>query len=234
MMILLLDLEITVILVIIWVIMYCLINGKRLGDMIGVGKSEDIGFSFMFLFYVYLFFWALALPHTQFDDDEEPKSFSLEENVAIVLVFVGLIAFFVLCWRLRKWLFVRKKEPMVKEGDISINPLSFRGRTTLGFYWIYLLIFYMFWGSAGWSRIIEILNPLEIFDFDGLSYSFLNVFIMAIIWIFCVAVTLFWCWTLLAFGAKRCHDLGKSGWWQLVPFFFILMMFKDGVEYDYD
>ena len=36
-------------------------------------------------------------------------------------------------------------------------------------------------------------------------------------------------WFLLAQGAKRCHDIGKSGWWQIVPFFVVLwMLFKDG------
>ena len=35
-------------------------------------------------------------------------------------------------------------------------------------------------------------------------------------------------WFLLAQGAKRCHDIGKSGWWQFVPFFGLWMLFKDG------
>ena len=28
-------------------------------------------------------------------------------------------------------------------------------------------------------------------------------------------------WFLLAQGAKRCHDTGRSGWWQLIPMFWI-------------
>ena len=35
------------------------------------------------------------------------------------------------------------------------------------------------------------------------------------------------CWAVLAQGAKRCHDRGNSGWWQLIPFYVLWMLFAD-------
>lgn len=35
-------------------------------------------------------------------------------------------------------------------------------------------------------------------------------------------------WFVWAQGAKRCHDLGRSGWFQLIPFYGLIMLFHDG------
>ena len=35
-------------------------------------------------------------------------------------------------------------------------------------------------------------------------------------------------WFLFAQGAKRCHDRNNSGWWQLIPFYGLWMLFADG------
>ena len=42
---------------------------------------------------------------------------------------------------------------------------------------------------------------------------------------FLVALPLLW--FLLAQGSKRCHDRGNSGWWQLIPFYILWMVFAD-------
>ena len=34
-------------------------------------------------------------------------------------------------------------------------------------------------------------------------------------------------WIMLAQGAKRCHDRGNSGWFQLIPFYAFWMLFAD-------
>lgn len=37
---------------------------------------------------------------------------------------------------------------------------------------------------------------------------------------------------LIAQGAKRCHDRNNSGWYQLIPFYGLWMLFADGDDYE--
>lgn len=48
--------------------------------------------------------------------------------------------------------------------------------------------------------------------------------LVILMWIFMLPAMLF----LWAQGAKRCHDIGNSGWWQLIPFYGLWMLFEDG------
>lgn len=61
-----------------------------------------------------------------------------------------------------------------------------------------------------------------IFNLQNLVDNGIRIFICYIVW-----------WIPLIFfsfpqGAKRCHDIGKPGWWQLIPFFVFWLMFKKG------
>jgi uncharacterized membrane protein YhaH (DUF805 family) len=35
-------------------------------------------------------------------------------------------------------------------------------------------------------------------------------------------------WFLWAQGAKRCHDIDRSGWMQIIPFYFFFLLFEEG------
>ncbi len=41
-------------------------------------------------------------------------------------------------------------------------------------------------------------------------------------------------WFLLAQGAKRCHEIGLSGWWQIVPFFWVFLLVKKGADNEWE
>ena len=43
-----------------------------------------------------------------------------------------------------------------------------------------------------------------------------------------LALAVLMIWVGLAVGARRCHDLGHNGFWQLIPFYGIWMAFVNG------
>jgi uncharacterized membrane protein YhaH (DUF805 family) len=65
-----------------------------------------------------------------------------------------------------------------------------------------------------------------------LTYSLMlwaaQVSLTGMIFCFIAYVPLFW--FLWAQAAKRCHDVGKSGWWQLIPFYSLIIVFVEGAS----
>ncbi|GAB0156048.1 DUF805 domain-containing protein [Chryseobacterium sp. Alg-005] len=86
------------------------------------------------------------------------------------------------------------------------NVFSFNGRIRRTEYGISYLIY------------ICIIVPLRVYvdsaNSSGAYLLFFAVYIPLLI-------------VLLAQGAKRCHDRGNSGWFQLIPFYVFWMLFAD-------
>ncbi len=86
------------------------------------------------------------------------------------------------------------------------NPFSFEGRIRRLEYGLSYILYIIF------------IIPIE------LAGDIENPFIMLGILVLLVIMICF----LLAQGAKRCHDRGNSGWWQIIPFYGLWMLFADG------
>jgi uncharacterized membrane protein YhaH (DUF805 family) len=88
------------------------------------------------------------------------------------------------------------------------NPFSFEGRIRRTEYGLSILILVV-------GRII--LATLLAASSSGQDVSFL-FFVLQIPFL----------WFIWAQGAKRCHDVGMSGWYQLIPFFPLYLIFGSG------
>ena len=87
------------------------------------------------------------------------------------------------------------------------NPFSFDGRIRRTEY--------------GMSLIIYVLGAFVIgliIGFTGMPSSIMYLLLIPLYWF------------MLAQGAKRCHDLGNNGWWQIIPFYGFWLLFADGHE----
>ena len=88
------------------------------------------------------------------------------------------------------------------------RPFSFNGRIRRTEYWISFIIFFV------WNLITDIMMKTP----DPSLGSSLFVLISFI--------PMFW--FLLAQNTKRCHDRGNSGWYQLIPFYALILLFGEG------
>ena len=67
------------------------------------------------------------------------------------------------------------------------------------------------------------------YSISFLCFVFLALLLPSLGFGFIMCALLF---VLIAQSTKRCHDIGKSGWWQLIPFYFIWLLFKKGDKSD--
>ena len=85
------------------------------------------------------------------------------------------------------------------------NPFSFKGRIRRTEYGLSYLMY-----IAGYFMSAMIIVPFEE---------------IGVVVFFILFIVLFW--FLLAQGAKRCHDRGNSGIFQIIPFYGLWMLFAD-------
>ena len=79
------------------------------------------------------------------------------------------------------------------------NPLSFNGRIGRLEYFVSFVVYWVL--AIGLNILVNYENS-----------NFLSLIKIIISYFF------------VAQGAKRCHDIGRSGWFQLIPFYFIWML----------
>ncbi len=91
-------------------------------------------------------------------------------------------------------------------------PFSFNGRIRRLEYGLSYLIYLLF------SVPFNIYLRMSENSYDGPSGTVLIIFFILLIPFL---------WFLLAQGAKRCHDRGNSGWFQIIPFYGLWMLFAD-------
>jgi uncharacterized membrane protein YhaH (DUF805 family) len=87
------------------------------------------------------------------------------------------------------------------------NPFSFNGRIRRLEYGL-TIVFYI--------AIVFILSFVFAALTGDAESDIIYIFLLPVFWI------------LIAQAAKRCHDLGNSGWWQLIPFYGFWLLFADG------
>ncbi len=89
------------------------------------------------------------------------------------------------------------------------NPFSFNGRIRRTEYGLSLLIQ---WSLSFFLNLV-LLNNTDYNPAGSMLYLIL-----------CIPMA----WFFYAQGAKRCHDRGNSGWYQIIPFYIFWMVFAEG------
>ena len=88
------------------------------------------------------------------------------------------------------------------------NPFSFEGRIRRTEYGLSLII-------AAVARVLVAMMVASVAQGSEAVIAY-YIFVIPVLWFF---------W---AQGAKRCHDLSMSGWFQIIPFFPLYLIFANG------
>lgn len=97
------------------------------------------------------------------------------------------------------------KTTFLKKQSMFSNPFSFDGRIRRTEYGISFII-YVFT-----LVIVNTITKTGEYTIVGLAYIPML-------------------WFLWAQGAKRCHDIGNNGWWQIIPLYVFWLFFQKGVS----
>lgn len=97
----------------------------------------------------------------------------------------------------------------------SFRPFSFRGRIGRGQFIVTFLAQYGFW--------LAILIVKELFLPDGMDHVYRRLLVVA------AYLSLYVC---MAQAVKRCHDIGRSGRFLIVPFHVFVLLMKKGMQGD--
>lgn len=85
------------------------------------------------------------------------------------------------------------------------NPFSFSGRIRRTEFGLSIILYYIVY-------FLFLLLSEELGEFGG---------------VFIILVYFGLMWFMIAQSAKRCHDRGNSGWYQLIPFYVIWLIFAN-------
>ena len=117
-----------------------------------------------------------------------------------------------------------------KKQKMFSRPFSFLGRIRRLEYcisiFIWLILCSNIIGADNSSHLIAYFITFPIYDL-----IWLMLFIITNNSFFYLILLLPISWFVIAQGIKRCHDLGRSGWYQLVPFYVLRMLFEEGDPY---
>lgn len=94
-----------------------------------------------------------------------------------------------------------------KKPAMFSNVLSFKGRIRRLEYGLTFLASFL------WEITMQVMMETQVYEVYAIIYL-------------ATLIPILWIW--FAQGAKRCHDIGNSGWYQIIPFYFFWMILAEG------